>query len=223
MGWQIFLMTNIYGFKGDDGLRVTRNVYVEICRKNAKTATLAALSIYELLKGEYQSEIYCLSPSREQSKILFTQSSQFVNYLDPNQTYIRQLRNEIKFNAKYSFIKVMSGDAKVGDGFNPNLFVTDELHALKNDQLYSVFKTGQGARREPLAIAITSAGNDVSSFCYEMRTTNIEILEGTKEDEAQFSLIYCLDNEDNMEDSSNWIKANPSMGVTVTENYLREQ
>ncbi len=223
MGWQIFLISNIYGFVYENGLRVTRNVYCEVARKSAKTATLSAIALYELLKGENESEIYCLSPTREQSKILFSSACRFADGLDPNQQYIRQLRNEIKFKAKYSFIKAMSGDSRVGDGYRPQCFVCDELHALKDDSIWSVFKTGQGAQREPLAIAITSAGNDTSSFCYTTRTANIEILDGMKEDDSQFSLIYCLEKPSDIEDEKNWVMANPSIGVTVSVEYLREQ
>ena len=38
-----------------------------------------------------------------------------------------------------------------------------------------------------------------------------------------FGALYELDKEDDWQDESNWIKANPSLGHTVTYKYLRGQ
>lgn len=78
-------------------------------------------------------------------------------------------------------------------------------------------------RENPLSIVITTAGFNLFSPCYNMRRTNIEILYGKKEDDTQFTAIYTLDDGDDWQDSSNWIKANPCLGVTVKEQYLKEQ
>lgn len=78
-------------------------------------------------------------------------------------------------------------------------------------------------RDNPLSIVITTAGFNLFSPCYTMRKTNTEILYGKKVDDTQFTAIYTLDDGDDWQDSNNWIKANPCLGITVKEQYLKEQ
>ena len=78
-------------------------------------------------------------------------------------------------------------------------------------------------RAQPLAIAICTAGFDLSSFCYNMRLSNIEILNGKASDDSAFSAIYELDDGDNVEDKNVWAKANPNINVTVKSDYLKNQ
>lgn len=83
--------------------------------------------------------------------------------------------------------------------------------------------SSQGMRENPLAIIITTAGFNLNGFCYNYRQTCLEILSGLKEDDSQFTAIYTLDEEDDWHDESVWIKANPSIGVTVFPEYLAQQ
>ena len=173
--------------------------------------------------GENGAEVDCIANTRQQAKILFDTASYLAETLDPKHKYIKPFRDKIKFATTKSHIQVLSSDAKTLDGFNASLFVEDELHEAKDSRLYDVMKSSQGMRQNPLAVCITSAGFNKYSFCYQMRKTCIEILEGTKKDDTQFSAIFCLDEEDDWRDETAWAKANPNVGVTVSYEYLREQ
>lgn len=222
--WQKFFFSSVYGFYyPNTKKRVTTKVYLEIVRKQGKSTLIAIIMLYELLRGDMAGENYCLAGSRDQAKILFDLISGFVTGLDPTETYLKIRQREIRFDAKKSIIKVMPSDAKVMDGYNASMFCVDEVHAQKSDALYSVFKTSQGTRENPLAFCIGSAGNDVSGFGYEMRTACIDILEGSVEDDSQFVLIYCLESEEEAKDEKQWIKACPNLEVTVSIDFMREQ
>ena len=223
--WQAFIIANIFGFyqKGTNK-RVTKNVYVEVARKAGKSALISAIALYCLMAdGENGSEVDCIANSRQQAKILFDMGVKFCKTIDSKQKYIKSYRDKIKFDATDSYMQVLSSDAATLDGFNSYLFVQDELHAAPNSKLYDVLKSSQGMRENPLAICITSAGFNKFSFCYHMRETCIEILYGKKQDDSQFSIIYSIDDGDDWTDSKNWIKANPNLNITVTEEYLKEQ
>lgn len=99
------------------------------------------------------------------------------------------------------------------------------MHAQKNWDLYNVMKSGQGFQSQPLAIVITTAGYRLAGYpLYEMRQVCIDILIGVKDDDSQFSALYQLDDDDDwMNDETCWVKANPSLGHTVTYEYLRDQ
>lgn len=223
--WQVWIIANIFGFyyRGTNK-RVIRNVYIEMARKQGKSALLAAVSLYCLFAdGESGAEIDCVANSRQQARILYDLCDGFAANLDLKQKYIKRYRNQVKFPITKSFLQVLSSDASRLDGFNSSLFVEDELHAAKDSKLYDVLKSSQGMRENPLAICITSAGFDKFGFCYQMRTTCTEILQGIKSDDSQFSAIYSIDEEDDWTDESVWIKANPNLGITVSMDYLREQ
>ena len=223
--WQFFIIENLFGwyYRGTKK-RVIKNAYIEVGRKAGKTTLLSAIALYALMAdGESGAEVDCIANTRQQAKILFDTASYLAETLDPKHKYIKPFRDKIKFATTKSHIQVLSSDAKTLDGFNASLFVEDELHEAKDSRLYDVMKSSQGMRRNPLAVCITSAGFNKYSFCYQMRKTCIEILEGTKTDDTQFSAIYCLDEEDDWKDETVWAKANPNVGITVSYDYLREQ
>lgn len=104
------------------------------------------------------------------------------------------------------------------------MFILDEFHAMKSWGLYNVMISSQGMRTQPLAIVITTAGFLGAGYpLYDMRETCIDILKGNKEDDTQFSALYELDKDDDWKDENTWIKSCPSLGVTVSYDYLREQ
>lgn len=223
--WQYFIIENIFGFYWkDSNKRVTKNVYIEVARKAGKSALISAIALYCLIAdGENGSEVDCVANTRQQAKILFDMAVNFCKTIDVNQKYLKSFRDKIKFDATCSYMQVLSSDAATLDGFNSYLFVQDELHAAPDSKLYDVLKSSQGMRENPLAICITSAGFNKFGFCYHMRETCIEILHDKKQDDSQFSIIYSIDEGDDWTDKKNWIKANPNLNITVTEEYLEEQ
>lgn len=223
--WQIFLVANVYAFfRKDDGSRLTRYAYVEISRKNGKTATLAALSLYGLVAdGEANAEVYLAANSKEQAKICFDMCANFVESLDPDQEFLLPYRDRIKFDYTKSVMRCLAADSTKLDGGNASLYLIDEYHAAPSNSLLSVLQSGQGMRENPLGIIITTAGFNKLGPCYEYRTMCTEILHGAKQDDSIFSLIYSLDDGDDWRDENVWVKANPNLGVTVKKDYLKAQ
>lgn len=223
--FQFWIVCNIYGwYWKETNERVTKNVYIELARKNGKSFFAAAIALYNLIAdGEANAEVEIIANSAKQAGIVFSMCKNLVDGLDSKHKYFKAYRDKIKFDATKSFLQVLSTDVNSNDGWNSSLFVVDEYHSAPNSLMYDVMKSSQGMRENPLSIVITTAGFNLFSPCYNMRKTNIEILYGKKEDDTQFTAIYTLDDGDDWQDSSNWIKANPCLGVTVKEQYLKEQ
>lgn len=197
---------------------------MELARKNGKSFFAAAIALYNLIAdGEANAEVEIIANSAKQAGIVFSMCKNLVDGLDSKHKFFKAYRDKIKFDATKSFLQVLSTDVNSNDGWNSSLFVVDEYHSAPNSLMYDVMKSSQGMRDNPLAIVITTAGFNLFSPCYNMRKTNIEILYGKKEDDTQFTAIYTLDDGDDWQDSTNWIKANPCLGVTVKEQYLKEQ
>lgn len=224
--WQQFCVANIFGWKWNrNNLRVTRNVFIMISRKAGKTAFAAALGILcAIADKENGSEVELVANSRQQAKIAFDITSNFCESVDKKKRIFKRYRDSILIPKTKSKIQILSSDAMGNDGYNSSCFVLDEFHAAKSWDLYNVMKSSQGMRQQPLAIIITTAGFLLNGYpCYEHRLNCIDILKGNKVDDTQFSAIYELDEGDDWEDEENWIKCAPSLGQTVSYDYLREQ
>ena len=223
--YQQWIIYNIFGFYyPNTDKRVINYVYLELARKNGKTAFAAAISLYMLCAdGENGSEVEMVANSAKQAKICFDMSSNFLSSIDKKGKYFTRYRDKIKFDKTKSFLQILSSDASGNDGYNSYCFVLDECHEQKDSRLWDVMCSSQGMRENSLAMITTTAGFNLYGFCYSYRRTCTEILSGLKKDDSQFVAIYTMDDDDDWSDSNNWIKSNPSLGVTVNESYLQQQ
>ena len=223
--WQAFIVANIVGWywKGTDNRRFSSS-YIEISRKQGKTALAAALCIYFLIAdGEDGAEVDLAANSKDQAKIAFSFCSTFTKQLDPKAKYLKAYRDSIILDMNNSKLKVFAADDSKLDGFNASFGLIDEYHSAKNSKVRDVIKSSMGMRTNPHLCTITTAGFDKTLPCYKLRSTAIDILNGLKEDDSMFIAIYCLDDEDDWTQEKNWVKCAPNLDITVTRKYIREQ
>lgn len=223
--WEALAVAAIFGFyRKDNGMRLTRSVYMELARKNGKSAFMAYLSLVALIAdGEMGAEVDFAANSKDQAKILFKLCKNFARSLDPRGKYLTVYRDKILFDHTLSEINVFASDDSKLDGYNASFFCLDEFHSAPDQSLLDVLVSSQGARENPLGMIITTAGFNKLGPCYEYRTMCVEVLKGLKKDDSLFPLIYCLDEGDDWKDENVWVKANPNLGVTVFKSYLQEQ
>ena len=223
--WQEFIVANIVGWywKGTDNRRFSSS-YIEISRKQGKTALASALCLYFLIAdGEDGAEVDLAANSKEQAKIAFSFCSTFTKQLDPKQKYLKAYRDSILLDLNNSKLKVFAADDSKLDGFNASFGLIDEYHSAKNSKIRDVIKSSMGMRQNPHLCTITTAGFDKTLPCYKLRSTAIDVLNGLKVDDSMFIAIYCLDEDDDWTDEKVWVKCAPNLDVTVTSKYIREQ
>lgn len=223
--WQMFVVANILGFywKNTNERRFTSS-YIEVSRKNGKTALAAALCLYFLIAdGESGAEVDLAANSREQATIAFDFCYNFAKQLDPKEKTLTSKLKGITFKANNSKLKVFAADASKLDGFNASFGLVDEYHAAKNSKVRDVIKSSMGMRQNPHLMVITTAGFDKTLSCYQLRSTCIEVLHKVKEDDSMFIAIYSMDDNDDWTKEDNWIKCTPNLDVTVTTKYIKEQ
>ena len=223
--YQKWIIYAIFGFyhRGSDR-RVINYVYIELARKNGKTALIMAICLYMLIAdGENGSEVELVANSAKQATIGFKMASNYLSTIDRKGKYFKRYRDSIRFDTTKSVLQVLSSDASGNDGYNSYCFCLDECHEQPDSRLWDVMVSSQGMRHNPLGIIITTAGFNKFGFCYSYRQTCINTLNKVCDDDSQFAAIYTLDEGDDWSDSKNWIKANPSLGVTVLPEYLEQQ
>lgn len=221
--WQTFIVANIIGWYWQEtGRRRYTQSYIEVPRKNGKTALTVALSLIAAV-DEPGGEILFAANTQEQARVAFELAQGFVEKFDPHQNHFKAYQNKITFKDNRSFIKVVSSDPKGLDGYNCNFGIVDEYHAATDTKVRDVIRSSQGQRENPHLATITTAGMNKICPCYDLREMCIDILANIKQDDSMFTMIYTLDEGDNYENEDVWIKANPNLDITVSRQFLREQ
>lgn len=233
--WQRKIVRDVFGWKRkSDGTRRYRTVYIEIPKKNGKSELVAAIALYTLVAdGEPGAEIYGAACDKNQAAIVYDVAAQMVNQSPALQKklIVRDSVKRIIFRKTGSFYRVLSADVKNKHGYNTHCVVFDELHAQPNRDLWDVLTEGAGAaRRQPLFVAITTAGVDRNSICWELHERARRILNGTiqpEDDPTFYPVIYGPPDDSagddwDWTDEENWKAVNPSLGETIQIEDMRE-
>ena len=224
--WQKKFIRKLFGYVNKDGTRRYRTAYLEIPRKNGKSELAAAIALYLLFAdGEPGAEIYSAAADREQASLVFNAAATMVRNSKSLSKISRIINSQkrIVFYKKNSFYRAISSEAYSKHGFNAHAVVYDELHVAPNRDLWDTLQTSMGARRQPLMLAITTAGYDRNSICWEVHEYARQVRDGVIKDPSFLPVIYSADPEDDWTDEKVWAKANPNLGVTIKLDFLRQE
>lgn len=217
--WQSFILTTVFGWiHKDTGLRRYREGYVEVPRKNGKSAFSSGVGLYMLTAdGEHGAEIYSAATTRDQARIVFDAAKAMAERLPDLRQHlgVAILAHSLTVAQTASKFSPLAAEASTQDGLNVHCAIIDELHAHQRRDLYDVIDTARNAREQSLLWLITTAGTDTSGICYERRSNITKILNGGIDDPRMFGIIYSIDDNDDPMDEKSWIKANPNWGVSV--------
>lgn len=216
------ILKPLFGWKREDGTRQYRTCYIEIPRKNGKSTLCSGIAL-KLLYGDKEpsAEIYSAAADRTQASIVFDVAKEMVQSSKALIARGQLYRNSIFVPRTASTYKVLSADAYTKHGLNAHGIIFDELHAQPNRELWDVLTTSTGARTQPLTMAITTAGFDRNSICWELHEYARKIIEGIIEDDSFLPVIYAADEKDDWRDPATWRKANPNIGISISEEYLK--
>ena len=221
---QSYHLRQIFGWKRKDGTRRYRTVYWEEPRKNGKTTLAAGVALYVLCAdGEPGAEVYSAAADREQANLCFGLAKAMVSSSSALAKRTKVHKYAITYPATFGSYKVLSADAFTKHGLNAHGIVFDELHAQPDRELWDVLTTSTGARRQPLVFAITTAGYDRHSICYEIHTYAKKVQAGIIKDDSFYPVIYAADESDDWTKEETWRKANPGYGVTVKADYFQTE
>ena len=224
--WQKYIIYNLLGFyiKGTKERRY-KEAFIFVPRKNGKTRFVAALSwSLALLNRKSGSKIYIVGAALEQS----LQSFNFIHF------NIKEMGEEDNFrildnNQEHSisgdlgdgtiYIKALAANPDRQDSLNCNVGIADELHAYKTPKQYNIIKEAMKAYTNKLMIGITTAGDDMTSFCYQRLQYCKKILSGVVTDDKYFVFIAKADETENGDidylNPKEHAKANPNYGITI--------
>lgn len=214
----------LWGFRwADSGLRVFREAYIQLPRKNGKSALSAGLLLLMLYTDGEGLELYTAATKRDQANIVFRDCKQFALKSPILAKRTRVLMNEIVVKGTESFLRPLSADYNSMDGLNISAVSIDELHAHRTPDLHDVLVTATGSRSQPLALKITTAGETLTSVCKDQYDYSAKVLSGAIDDPTFFAYIAEADEDLDWESDEALVQANPNLGVSVRLDYLRAQ
>lgn len=220
--WQKFILANLLGFyRKDTGTRRFRQSYIEVPRKNGKSALISGLAMRMLL-DEQGAEVILAAPSFKQAQICYEFCQNFSKNLDPNGKSFKTYRDNIKLPETNSKLICVASDANRLDGYNPSFAIIDEYHQHPDSKVFNALIQGMNNRPNAMACIITTAGVDLTVPCFSMHQESIEILNNLKKDDSFFTIIYSLDDDSEWEQPECWSKAIPNLNVTVYEHALMD-
>lgn len=223
--WQKFFLGSLFGwYRKDTGVRRFREGHLCISRKQGKSLLANAIGHYMLVADhEIGAEVMLAASKESQAKQVFGVALQMI-HMNPEykRFYGLQTTSEtIRYPATGSFFTFIVGTP--ADGGNTSAGLLDEYHEAKNNLAYETIKNGQGARRQPLLVVTSTAGMDFR--CDYKRYVDYcrKVVSNIIEDDTLFTLEYTLDDKDDWQDFSVWAKANPNLGISVNEEFLKSQ
>lgn len=227
--WQKAAVSLIFGIVDGEGCRVFTECFMVIGRKMGKTLLAAAIMAYMVYgDGEYGSEVYCIAPKLDQADLVYSAFEFTVDHT-PQLTALTQKRGrkaDMFIESTNSSIKKIAFSDRKSDGYNSQLTVMDEVSSWPGDRglkQYEVMISGTGARKQPLTLAISSAGYENEGIYDELIKRSTRFLLGDSRETKLLPILYMIDDPANWDDINELRKSLPGLGVSVSTKFMLDQ
>lgn len=233
--WQAFVVGSLFGWKKQNGYRRFNFAFIETAKGSGKSPLAAGIGLYGLTAdGEPRAEVYAAAAKMDQAKVLFRDAVAMVN-----QSPALASRLEIsggsgkEFNIAHiksgSFFRPISSErqGKGQSGPRPHIALLDEIHEHPTSATVDFLSAGTKGRTQALVVGITNSGVDRLSVAYQHHEYGVKVAAGALVDDSYFAYVCAVDEgEDPLDPKTGracWAKANPSLGITIKEEYLERQ
>lgn len=215
-------LRRLFGWMRPDHLRRYRRYHCWIPKKNGKSTFCAGLANYLAFgDGEMGAEVYCAANNKDQADIVFSEAKRMVEKSPMLVDVTRRYASSV-FGVKLgSILKAIAAKPEGQHGFSPHAVIYDEIHASGDRELYDTLMEGFIARTEPMEVVISTAGDNIGAFSYELWEWDLALINGTLEDVETLARVFRADPEDRWDSPETWKKANPNYGVSCNPDILK--
>ncbi len=225
--WQVaYILAPVMGWvrQNEAGrwVRIIRECYVDVPRKNGKTTLAGGLAIYLTAgDGEPGAQVLAAATTERQASYLFEPVRQLARHAPALSGHVRALAKKIVHPRSGSYFTVVSSVAEALHGANVHAAVVDELHVHATPDLVETIETGTGSREQPLVVLITTADAGKPNTIYSRKRRRVEQLAaGTLVDPTTYGVIWGASERDDPFSPETQRKANPGYGISPTAEYL---
>lgn len=211
--FQKAFISALFGFIDEKtGFRKYRETLFYVARKNGKSVLLSGIALYCLIAdNEPGAEVYSVASKKDQARIIFTESVNMVKQSPELIGITKKRKSDLYFPLTFSKMQPLGKNSDTLDGLNSSLVIVDELHSIRDRNLYEVMKQSQSARRQPLFVMITTAGTIRESIFDDIYKYACGVADGTIKDDRFLPIMYELDDKKEAFDPLKWEKANPGL------------
>ncbi|MCI1478970.1 MAG: terminase large subunit [Clostridium beijerinckii] len=205
----------LFGFiDKNTSLRRYKESMFYVARKNGKSTMLSGIAAYMLVAdGEAGAEIYSCATKKDQAKLVFDETLNMIHQSPYLSKHIKKRKTDLYFPLTMSKFQPLGKNSDTLDGLNAHCVIIDELHGVKDRNLYEVMKQSQSARRQPLLLMITTAGTVRECIFDDMYDYACNVVDGNFEDDTFLPILYELDKKEEWTEPGAWAKANPALGT----------
>lgn len=204
-------------------VRIFRCLMLWVPRKNGKSEFLSALALlFFILDGVIGGQGFAFARDEKQAKIVFDKMKAMIS-MSPSLGDAKSFKKSIYIPKIRSLFELLTGKPEGKHGRSPTVIVGDEMHEWETAELATTLRQGTGARLEPMELYASTAGVKSNRTGWDLWERSTAILEGRIEDPSTLVVIFALDPDDDWADEANWPKANPSLGVSPTMQFLRRE
>tara|TARA_R100000687_G_scaffold83697_1_gene89094 strand:+ start:14592 stop:16187 length:1596 start_codon:yes stop_codon:yes gene_type:complete len=229
LDFQEFIVGSLFGWYDEDGTRRFRVAYIETGKGSGKSPLAAGVGLKGLVAdGEKRAEIYAAATKKDQAMILFRDAVAMVDLSPVLAERIRRAGSvghewNLAYQETMSYFRPISSDDGQS-GPRPHMALLDEIHEHRDGRVIEMLRAGTKGRKQAMIFMITNSGANKQSVCYEYHEYAGQVCAGMVEDDTFFGYVCALDEgDDPFNDEKCWLKANPSLGITIQKKYLREQ
>jgi len=205
----------LFGFvHKETGFRRFKETLFLVARKNGKSTLLSGIALYMLMAdGEGGAEVYSVATKKDQARIVFAEAVNMVRQSPALSKHLKKRKTDLYMPLTFSKFEPLASDSNSLDGLNSHCVIIDELHAIKDRNLYEVMKQSMSARRQPLLVMITTAGTVRECIYDDMYDYACKVVDGIIEDDRFLPVLYELDSREEWTDWRMWQKSNPGLGT----------
>lgn len=182
-GVDLFITWCLFGWVSEQtGFRRFRRAFLSFARKKGKSTWSAATALYLLMMDdEPGAEGYIVATSEAQARVVYDDIVRMARIQPAFLDRLWILNDRVEYPYLEGVVRPITGEASSADGLNPHFIIRDELHAWREHHraLAEKMSSAMGARRQPLEITITTAGDENSNVWIEEYQYATSILESS--------------------------------------------
>lgn len=209
-------------------VRLFRRMDLWIPRKNGKSEFLATIAVlFFVTEKIHGAQGFVFGRNEDQGRVPFEKMKAViagsVGLKDD-----RHGNERITFTDKGIFLRetaalcqLLTGAPDGKHGRSPTVILGDEIHEWKTRELADTLRQGTGTRLQPIELYASTAGRKSSRVGFKWFEESLAIMRGEQDDPTTLIVFFGIGEEDDWTDEAVWRRANPSLGLTPTVDYLR--
>ncbi|MFD9629083.1 terminase TerL endonuclease subunit [Peribacillus muralis] len=211
--FQKFLIAFVFlFFKKNDRVFYRKHLWM-LGRGGGKNGLISVITHFltSPLHGIREYNISIVANSEEQAKTSFDETYGVIGRSSTLQKMWSRTKEKITNKKTESVLKYRTSNGETKDGLRDGAVVFDEIHQFESNKDVRVHISGLGKKANPREFYIGTDGYVRDGFLDKQKEKAMKVLNGEARSNAIFPFICRLDDEEEIDDMSNWEKANPML------------